>query len=175
MLKVKNGDTEMVALLYQRYSRRMFGFFFRMTCDAPGSEDLVHNVFVRLLKYKNSYAEEGNFESWIFQLARNVHHDHYRKNRRFSWKADIKEIESETPLENNNREREMEKSEELSQLDEAMQLLDHETRELIVMTKFEKMKYRAIGNLLGLKEGAVKVRVYRALKELKMKYEALNE
>ena len=79
MLKVKEGDVDKLNLLYKRYSRRFFGFFYGMTNDGATSEDLVQNVFVRMLKYRHTYKETGDFEVWAFQMARNVHHDHYRK------------------------------------------------------------------------------------------------
>ena len=69
MLKVKAGDVEKLGLLYKRYSRRLFGFFYRMTSSASVSEDLVQNVFMRMLKYKHSYSDSGNFEAWALYDA----------------------------------------------------------------------------------------------------------
>ncbi|MEM7298072.1 MAG: sigma factor, partial [Bacteroidota bacterium] len=66
MLKVKEGDVEKLNLLYHRYSRRFFGFFYGMTHDGATSEDLVQNVFMRILKYKHTYKENGDFEVWAF-------------------------------------------------------------------------------------------------------------
>ena len=93
MLKVKEGEVEKLNLLYKRYSRRFFGFFYGMTSDGATSEDLVQNVFMRILKYKHTYKENGDFEVWAFQLARNVHKDHYRKNKRYAFQEDMNPYE----------------------------------------------------------------------------------
>lgn len=169
MLKVKQGDLEKTSLLYQRFSRRMFGFFFRLTQDGSTSEDLVQNVFMRLIKYKHTYAEDGRFESWIFQLARNVHHDHFKKNSRYQWQDDMESWESKLK-EENSRESEMEREDELSVLKKAMLALSPEKRELIELTRFQKLRYEQVADLLGLSESAVKVRVHRTIKELRENY-----
>lgn len=169
MLKVKQGDLEKLSLLYHRYSRRVFGFFYRLTGDGATSEDLVQNVFMRILKYKHTYAEDGKFETWIFHMARNIHHDHYKKNSRYSWQENMEEWETKLKDET-NAEVNTEKKEELSMLKQALHSLTPEKRELIEMTRFQKMKYEQVADLLGVTESTIKVRVHRILKELRQAY-----
>ncbi len=169
MLKVKKGDLEKLSLLYHRYSRRVFGFFYRLTGDGATSEDLVQNVFMRILKYKHTYSEDGKFETWIFHMARNIHHDHYKKNSRYSWQEDMGDWESQLS-DQKNAEVVAEKNDELGMLRQALQNLAPEKRELIEMTRFQKMKYEQVASLLGVTESAVKVRVHRVLKELRQAY-----
>ena len=78
MLKVKSGESHTLGLLYERYKKRLFGFFYQMSKDASLSEDLVQNVFIRVMKYKHTYTEESNFLSWIFRIARNVYYDQFK-------------------------------------------------------------------------------------------------
>lgn len=169
MLKVKNGDVDKLNLLYKRYSRRLFGFFFGMTHDGATSEDLVQNVFMRMLKYKHSYAENGDFEVWAFQLARNVHRDHYRKNKRYAFQETMEPFEQEMK-EEGNKETEMEKTDELAFLKKALAALPDDKRELIELVRFQKVKYSKVAELLDTSESAIKVRVHRVLKELRAQY-----
>src|SRR6188768_891338 len=81
MLKVKDGDLDRLGLLFERYKKPLFGFFYGMNKDAELSEDLVQNVFFRILKYRYLFRGEGDFRTWMFHIARNVSHDHYRKNK----------------------------------------------------------------------------------------------
>lgn len=173
MLKVKTGDVGKLNLLYSRYSRRLFGYFYGMTSDGATSEDLVQNVFERILKYKHSYSEDGNFEVWVFQLARNVHKDHFRKNKRYAFQEDMSGWEKDLSH-SSNRESEMERSDELNFLKKALSTLNEEKRELIELVKFQKVKYAQVAELLGTSESAVKVRVHRTLKELKDAYLKLD-
>ncbi len=173
MMKVKEGEVEKLNLLYIRYSRRFFGFFYGMTGDGTTSEDLVQNVFMRILKYKHTYKENGSFEVWAFQMARNVHHDHYRKNKRYAFQEDMNPYE-EQMSENVNQEVEMEKSDELNYLEKALASLSDEKRELIELVRFQKVKYAKVAEMLGVTESAIKVRVHRILKELRESYLKLD-
>ena len=173
MLKVKSGDVEKLGLIYHRYSRRLFGFFFRMTGEVATSEDLVQNVFMRMLKYRQSYADTGNFEAWAFHMSRNVHKDHVRKNKRYRWQENMNDWETHLQ-ETGNREQMIQKTDELNSLARALNALTAEKRELIELTRFQKLKYAQVAELLGITESAVKVRVHRILKELKEIYLKLD-
>ncbi len=173
MLKVKAGDVDKLNLLYIRYSRRLFGFFFGMTKDGATAEDLVQNVFMRILKYKHSYSEDGDFEVWIFQLARNIHKDHYRKNKRYAFQDDMEPWEKNLK-DDHNAEKQMAKTDELQYLQNALNKLSDEKRELIELVKFQKVKYAKAAEMLGSTESAIKVKVHRTLKELKESYLKLD-
>src|SRR6476659_1613057 len=81
MLKVKEGDLDRLSLLFERYKRPLYGFFYGLNRNAELSEDLVQNVFYRILKYRYLFRGEGDFKTWMFHIARNVNHDHFRKNK----------------------------------------------------------------------------------------------
>ena len=51
------------------------------TFDREAAEDLTQNVFLRMIRYRSSYRENQKFQSWIFQVARNVFSDHYQATR----------------------------------------------------------------------------------------------
>ncbi len=173
MLKVKAGDVEKLGLLYKRYSRRLFGFFYRMTSSASVSEDLVQNVFMRMLKYKHSYSDSGNFEAWAFHMGRNVHKDFLRKNNRYSWQEDMTSWEEQLK-DDHNKEVYLQQTDELNNLSRAIQALPEDKRELIELTRFQQLKYEQVAQLLGISESAVKVRVHRTMKELKDNYLKLD-
>ncbi|MEO0570243.1 MAG: RNA polymerase sigma factor [Bacteroidota bacterium] len=164
MLKVKSGDLDKLGLLYERHKKRLFGFFYNLNHNPGLSEDLVQNVFVRMLKYRHSYSGEGSFLAWMFSMARNVRYDHYKKNdNRFD---DLTQVEYRI-TDNINIESDMNKRDDLNMLQRAMAKLDEEKREILVLSKFKEMKFSEIGTILGCSEGAAKVKAHRALKDLK--------
>lgn len=173
MIKVKEGDVEKLNLLYKRYSRRFFGFFYGMTSDGATSEDLVQNVFMRILKYKHTYKENGDFEVWAFQMARNIHKDHYRKNKRYAFQEDMNPYEHQLS-DTKHKEVEMERTDELNYLKKALENLSAEKRELIELVRFQKVKYAKAAKMFGVTESAIKVRVHRILKELRESYLKLD-
>lgn len=173
MLKVKSGETHTLGLLYERYKKRLFGFFYQMNKDAGLSEDLVQNVFIRILKYKHTYTENSNFITWIFQIARNVNYDHFNKQKK-QRTEDVDKVEFALEA-SDNAELDIEKSERLAVLKVALDRLPVDKRELIVLSKFKELKYREVGEIIGCTEGNARIKVHRALNALKKVYLTLEK
>ena len=55
MLTVRNGDVERISVLFHRHHRMLFNFFLRLTGNRSLSEDLVQEVFLRMLKYRQTF------------------------------------------------------------------------------------------------------------------------
>jgi RNA polymerase sigma factor (sigma-70 family) len=172
MLKVKDGDLDKLGLLFERYKKPLFGFYYHMNKNSELSEDLVQNVFYRIMKYRYLFRGEGDFRTWMFHIARNVNHDHFRKNKLNA--KDSLEDWQERLGSNENRSTEMQQDEEMQLLSMAMDRLPEDKREILVLSKFQEKKYKEIGEILGCSEGAVKVKVFRALQELKEMYQKLD-
>ena len=166
MMKVKSGDTADLGILFERYHRMLFRFFYRLNQNAVISEDLVQNVFERILRYRHRFRGDGEFKAWLFQIARNVNYDQVRKKGNRPQET-IEDWQDHIIDQSPDQQALMMKKEELDLLQQSLQNLDPEKREIIVLSKLQGLKYRKIGELLGLTEGAVKVKVFRALKALK--------
>jgi RNA polymerase sigma-70 factor (ECF subfamily) len=169
MLKVKNGDIDKMGLLYERYHRQLFRFLFNMTRQKELSEDMVQNVFLRMIKYPDGFMGFGEFKMWMYHIARNALYDHFRKVKRTPAHTDVKEVEEK--LEGEHRtDSQLEKEQELRTLERAMGKLSDENRELLILCRFQELKYNEIARILNTTEGAIKVRVHRALNQLKSNY-----
>src|SRR3989337_1581210 len=98
MEAVKSGNLQQVSLLFERYNKRIYNFLARMAMDRAVAEDLTQNVFLRIIKYRSSYREGARFQSWIYQVARNVFSDHYQAHKnRFSDFVDVDRISDHMP------------------------------------------------------------------------------
>jgi RNA polymerase sigma factor (sigma-70 family) len=169
MLKVKNGDIDKMGLLYERYYRQLYRFLFNMTRQRELSEDMVQNIFLRILKYPDGFIGFGEFKTWMYHIARNTVYDHFRKVKRTPAHSDVTEYEER--LEGGQQtDVQLEKEQELKKLDEAMQKLSDENRELLILCRFQELKYHEIAKILNTTEGAIKVRVHRAMSQLKSNY-----
>jgi len=169
MLKVKSGDVDKMGLLYERYHRQLFRFVFNMTRQKEVSEDMVQNIFLRMLKYPDGFVGFGEFKMWLYHIARNAVYDHFRKSRRKPEHTDVKEYE-ERIQGDHMTDSQIEKDEELKMLSDAMDRLSVENRELLILCRFQELKYHEIAKILNTTEGAVKVRVHRALNQLKSNF-----
>jgi RNA polymerase sigma-70 factor (ECF subfamily) len=160
-----------MGILYERYHQPLFSFFLRLTGSRAVSEDLVHDVFYRMLKYRQTYQAGERFTSWMYQVARNVHLDHARK-----WKLEIVQDDSQPELMESQPSREpgpyqkLEKRQEVAMVRRALAKLPVEKREVLVLSRFQNLKYEEIARILDCEVGAVKVRVYRAMKQLEQVY-----
>ena len=167
MIEVKNGNMDSLIPLFDKYQVRIYNFFLRYTHDKEASEDLTQNVFSRIISYRKSYNEVYSFKTWIYQIARNVHIDHYSKNQHFA--SDYVQAE-DTVSESRDAIEEMEKQEKEQTLKDALGFLSMDYREIIELSRFQDLKYEDISKITGNSVGAVRVKVHRAIKKLKEVY-----
>lgn len=173
MLKVKEGDLDKLGLLFERYNRRLYRFFYRLTHRRDVSEDLVQGVFERILKYRDSYTDDGAFATWIFQIARNLQIDHYKSSQK---NEELGEFINWDQLEGNSLEPEEEQQSkaELKLLQKAMDQLNDTKKQTLVLSRFEGFKYKEIAEIMDCTESAVKVRIFRAMNELEVHMKELK-
>ena len=174
MNQVKQGDLDKMGLLFERHNRPLFGFFYQMTRQGDVSEDLVQTVFYRMLKYRKNFRGQGKFTTWMYHIARNVLTDHRKKNKSLQYTDEYATWE-ERLSDGITIETSIQAKEDQELLKHAMGKLSPEKREILVLSKFQKMKHEEIGELLGCKSGAVKVRVFRALQDLKNIFNRLTK
>ena len=169
---VKNGDLQQASILFERYHKRILNFLARMTMDRAIAEDLTQNVFLRMIRYRNSYQEGKAFQSWIYQVARNVFSDHYQanKNRRSDY-TDVEKM-SDSMMDPDESSEQHEREETLRR---SMALLSEEQRELLVLTRFQHMKYEEAAAILDTTVANIKVKVHRAIAKLREHYFELEK
>ena len=167
MEAVKSGNLQQASLLFERYNKRIFNFLARMTNDRALAEDLTQNVFLRIIKYRSSYREGARFQSWIYQIARNVFSDHYQSvKNKYSDFVDVEKIRDRMA---ENEESKLQEEKEVL-LQRSMERLTEEQRELLILTRFQQMKYEDVAVLMDTTVANIKVKVHRALIRLREHY-----
>jgi RNA polymerase sigma-70 factor (ECF subfamily) len=164
MTAVRDGDLGKLGLLFDRYHVPLFEFLSRVTGDRQVAEDLVQDIFVRILKYRATYRDGGRFETWVYRIARNARADYFRTR---APQDPIADEALERPESAPGPVRRLEAARDRLRLKRALLLLREDKRELIVLARFQGMKHERIAELLGIEVGAVKVRIHRALRELR--------
>jgi len=167
MEDVRDGRVEKLAVLFERYQTMLYNFFLRLTGNRAASEDLVQEVFMRVLKYRAGYLGDSRFNVWLFQIARNAHIDHLRKQK---GTLSIDEQFVETPSREPRPDTAYEAGQEAELVRRALDRLPVQKREILVLFRFQNLKLREIAELLGCQVGTVKAQVHRALKDLSRIY-----
>lgn len=160
MTKVANGNLDVLKILFERHHKHLFNFLYKMCGDRMLSEDITQEVFYKLMKYRTSY-NNGKFVSWLFTIARNSLHTHFRRSS-----SNYEDIDTITykmgPVD--------EEKNDYSDLHFAISKLEASDRELVILNRFQEIKYEELAEIVGSTPGAVKTKVSRALKKLKTIY-----
>lgn len=172
MEAVKHGNLQQVSVLFERHHKAIFNFLAKMAMDRELAEDLTQNVFLRLIKYRNSYQEGKRFQSWLYQVARNVFSDHYQLNKKmYSKGMDVEKLKD--TLADKSELHDQTEREVL--LHQSLALLAHEDRELLLLTRFEQMKYEDVAAVMETTVANIKVKVHRAIGRLRQHYFELEK
>lgn len=163
MLQVRNGAVYELTVLFERHHVALFNFFYRLSGDRSGSEDLVQETFYRVLKYRQTYRPETSFRTWMYQIARNVRTDRFHKQREEVGLEAAPEP-AVAPVDT------VEGPQQLTHLRQILMQMPDDKRELLILSRFQGLKYEEIARLLNCEVGTVKVRVHRALQDLKERF-----
>ena len=169
MIAVRAGEIRRLGELFERYHRRLYGFFVHLTNQRAVSEDLVQIVFYRILKYRHTYRDEGKFSAWIYHLARKVAADHFRKHAATPAYVDPAAM-PELPDPDPQPSEQAATTEDVILLRVALARLPLDHREVLVLSRLQHLEHKEIARLLDCSVGAIKVRAHRALKELRDVY-----
>lgn len=169
MLSVRDGNVQKLGLLFDRYSKRLYNYFQLQIKDRLKSEDLVQTVFYNILRYRHTYKDGSDFKTWMYTIARNEK-IHYFKKRRVLY-SDV-DIEQSNGI-NSNPESDLEHKMNIDHLYTALQGISSNNRELIILSRFNGLPYSQISKIVGCKIATLKVRMYRAIRELKDQFEKI--
>lgn len=162
--------------LYQKYHHDVFQFLFYMVKNKEQAEDLVQEVYIRVMKSYDRFEGKSSEKTWLFSIARNVAIDFFRKQK--GWKQRIIEkfdwstmqVRDEYPI----------PEEIVVQKDEIVwmyQCMDHcsvDQKAVILMRFIHELSITETAEALGWTESKVKTTQHRALKVLKKHMEFLS-
>ncbi len=163
MAAVAQGRLETLGVLFDRHHARLHAFCFRLTGSADDADDLVQSVFLRVLRYRSSFRGESSFTTWLFRLAYNAAHDARERGSR------------EEPLLNDvPGASESAVDERHARLEAALAKLNVDQRAALVLKRYHDLDYESMARVLSCTPAAARVRVHRALNELRETYRELE-
>ncbi|MHC4235099.1 MAG: RNA polymerase sigma factor [Planctomycetota bacterium] len=178
--RAKQRDPEAFDLLVDQYGPRLYGYLYRLTGSRDDADDLLQDLFVRLVRMIGDYDHVGRFEAWIFRIATNLARDRVRRARRApvtmsldqdvannpgqrgasSWQglADISGPAPDAP---------MALREDVDKMQGALGRLPAAEREVILLRHFSGMSFAEIAQAMGTPLGTALARSHRGLGKLR--------
>ncbi len=168
VLSAKEGEKEAFGKLYNIYQKKIYRFVYFMVYDEPLAEDITQNTFLKAWNSISRFSiEKGSFQSFLYTIARNTVIDYQRKK-----KDSVLDPISELYIESGeNIENEFIKREEGKKVRKSLMFLPEFDRQLIILRYFEEMSYHEIARVVKKNEGALRVKIHRALRLVKKAYE----
>lgn len=151
--------------VYEKHFGRVYTFVRYVVRDSHAADDIVSEVFVKVLRKLNGYRpQKGTLTDWLFAIARNAVRDYLRSMKHrshLSLEAIGEKAASEpTPEERYIRE------EALDRLIKALGRLGAREREIVALRFAAGLSNRSIARMCALSEGNVAVIIYRAVRRL---------
>jgi RNA polymerase sigma-70 factor (ECF subfamily) len=160
----RRADEVSFSQLVDIYSSRMYGYFYRLTGSRDVSDELLSELFVKLVERIGQY-RGGSFNSWIFRVASNIFYDHLRQKQRQQGLIEehIKRLEEDRPMTGDTDGG----GEEADRLQRQIGRLDEQTREVIMLRFYSDMSFKEIAEMRGEPIGTTISKVHRGLKKLR--------
>ena len=158
----RKGEDGCFSQLLDIYAKRCFGYFYRLTGSRGLSEDMLSELFVKLVEKIGGY-RGGSFDGWVFTMASNIFHDHLRFKQRQT--RLLNEYSQRTQLQQAYSEGRSESEPDV--LAGALDKLDSDVRELIIMRYHSQLSFKEISELRREPIGTTLSKVHRGLKRLR--------
>jgi len=158
----KNGDNDSFTLLVDLYSKRLYGYFYRLSGNRTLSDDLLSELFIKLVKKIGSY-KGGSFDGWIFRIASNIFTDYLRAKQKQKKLIENKVLMLEstpTGLKNSDKQN-------LDELQIQLEKLDEQTKELIVLRFYSGLSFKEIAQMKKEPIGTTLSKLHRAVAKLR--------
>jgi RNA polymerase sigma-70 factor, ECF subfamily len=175
--RCRQGDTEAFSHLVRRHQKKMLNIAFRMIGDYEEAGDVVQEAFLSAFRAIRKFQEKSRFSTWLCSIVLNNSKSHLRQKASRS-RREVRPPDDPLQVENGNVwsgnyvpeesvvER-MEKRELEAKIQEGINSLDGEQREVLVLRDIEGFSYEEIVLMLGLPPGTVRSRLFRARNALK--------
>ena len=160
--------------LVERFSPRLFGLLYRLSGSHHDAEDLLQEVFLRVVRTIEGYRHRGRFEAWLYRIALNLARDRVRRQQRrgstagrttgstMDWISLDGRPASQPPP-----DQPLELAEQVDRLQQALESLLPPEREVIMLRHFSDMSFREIADTMGTPIGTALARSHRGLARLR--------
>lgn len=175
----KRRETAAFDALIDAYASPLFGYLLRLTGSRDDAEELLQEVFVRLVRTIGRYRHEGRFEAWLFRIATNLARDRVRRIRRGPTLKSLDVLAAEANQADADQadalvdpatappDGAMSLREDLDSLQAGLAQLAPAEREVLMLRHFGQLSFSEIAAAMNTPLGTALARAHRGLHHLR--------
>tara|TARA_R110002126_G_scaffold6119_10_gene32253 strand:+ start:9880 stop:10437 length:558 start_codon:yes stop_codon:yes gene_type:complete len=173
MLAWQGGDDAAFERLVETHSGQVYALLTRFLGMHPAREDLVQEVFLRVVRARERYEHTAKFTTWLYRIVFNIAVNHTQRRPPATASLDSARDDDDGPIPQVRDERMadpgegMERQDVVDAVQQAINDLPENQRMALVLAKYEDMPYLQIADVLGSTEKAIKSLVHRARENLR--------
>jgi RNA polymerase sigma-70 factor (ECF subfamily) len=176
---VRSGRSEAFNEIVERYQDKIFNAVYRQVGNVTDASDIVQHVFMNAYRKLGSFKEESNLGTWLYRIAFNQSVTFFReRGRKRAVSMNISSGDDEIsvePVTESGPSDATARGELQARIQEALQTLDEESRQIVILREFEGHSYEEIAEILEIPLGTVRSKLHRARLALKEKLTGLLE
>lgn len=167
--KAQEGDADAYGQIYKKYFHKLYRYCKFNTKSDEHAKDICQESFVKAWKKIKDFKTEGQWsiQAFLFTIARNLIIDATRRKKEFSLE-EYEDLPSSQDL-----YEEVDRQEEIKRVRNVLSKLDDLERQIILLRYFEEMPSAEVAHVLGVNDGALRVRTFRVMQKMKDIFETL--
>lgn len=166
----KKGDVDAFEVLVKKHQKRMFNIAYRMIGNYEEACDIVQDAFLSAYRSIKSFKGKAKFSTWLYTIVMNLSKNRLKQLRtqlhREKFSVDDPtnngKIRGELASSGPSALESLERRDVQRKVQECINSLDEEFREVLILRDIQGFSYDEINNLLEIPEGTVKSRLFRA-------------
>ena len=151
-------------LIYENIMKVMYKVAYNITREREIAEDICHDCLIKMSEKKMLFPSLDDAKYWLIRVVRNASLNYVKRDGREKrayqkvFKDGIKQTETNEDI--------LIKEEVVQQVQKAFSKLPENLKAVLQLKEYTDLNYKEIGAILGITEGNVKIRVFRARKKL---------
>ena len=168
---VLRGNVNDFEKLVTAYDKNGYNIALRMVGDPEDAADMTQETFIKAYRALSSFRGDSKFSSWLYRIASNVCLDFLRSRSRHP-QVSLSTVDEddratfELPDMRQNPEEQLMKKLGMEAVRRGLEQLPEQQRQILVLRELGGLSYAELAQTLGLEEGTVKSRIFRARKRL---------
>jgi len=171
MERYAEGEDAAFAEVFRELAPRMRAFLQRLSGRREIADDLTQETFLRIHRARGTFAKGRAVLPWAYAIARNCYLDYYRAKSRLRVSADSEIVQEVATGRETDAEDEVSARRAAERVEQTLAKMTPARREAFVLLRYEGLSVEAAAQVLGVSEGAVKVRAFHAYELLRQALE----